>query len=485
MHAFLGNAQLPSTPRGDRLEFSEWYAEVLRSAEIMDVRYPVKGMYVWLPYGFEIRQRVVEKLRRKLRETGHEEVLFPTLIPETQLKKESEHIAGFEDEVYWVTHGGLKELDEKLALRPTSETAIYPMFALWIRSHADLPLKIFQIVNTFRYETKHTRPLIRMREITTFKEAHTAHATEEEAEEQVKEAVEIYSSFFDELGIPYIASVRPEWDKFPGAEYTVAFDTLMPDGRTLQIGTVHMLGQNFARTFEVTYETEEGDQEYVYMTCYGISDRVVASMIAIHGDERGLVLPPDVAPYQVVMVPILKKGVRRKILERAAEVEEMLREEGVRVKVDDRDMSPGRKFHYWELKGVPLRIELGARELEEGTAVVFRRDELERETYAFEELPDVVPELLEDIAMELRKRAREKFEKGIFRTDSPEEARRLVGEGIVETGWCGSERCGVRMEEEFGGDVLGTPYPEEDTEFERCPICGETAEYTVRIAKTY
>lgn len=182
------------------MEFSEWYAEVLRSAEIMDVRYPVKGMYVWLPYGFEIRQRVVEKLRRKLRETGHEEVLFPTLIPETQLKKESEHIAGFEDEVYWVTHGGLKELDEKLALRPTSETAIYPMFALWIRSHADLPLKIFQIVNTFRYETKHTRPLIRMREITTFKEAHTAHATEEEAEEQVKEAVEIYSSFFDELG---------------------------------------------------------------------------------------------------------------------------------------------------------------------------------------------------------------------------------------------------------------------------------------------
>ncbi len=467
------------------MEFSEWYAEVLRSAEVMDVRYPVKGLYVWLPYGFEIRRRVIERLRRRLRETGHREVLFPTLIPETQLERESEHIAGFEDEVFWVTHGGLKELDEKLALRPTSETAIYPMFALWIRSHADLPLKVFQIVNTFRYETKHTRPLIRMREITTFKEAHTAHATREEAEEQVREAFELYSSFFEELGVPYVASVRPEWDKFPGAEYTVAFDTLMPDGRALQIGTIHMLGQNFSRTFEVTFETEEGEQEYAYMTCYGVSDRVVASVIAIHGDEHGLVLPPDVAPYQVVIVPILKKGVREKILRKAREVREEL-SEVARVKLDDRDVSPGRKFHYWELKGVPLRVELGARELEEGTAVVFRRDELERETYSLSELPDVVPRLLEEVQENLRRRAWERFEERLYRAESLEEVREFVGEGIVETGWCGSEECGRRLEEEVEGDVLGTPYPEErEPEVERCPVCGEPAERTIRVAKTY
>ncbi|MBU4607658.1 MAG: proline--tRNA ligase, partial [Methanobacterium sp.] len=221
--------------------FSEWFHDILEEAEIIDSRYPVKGMHVWLPHGFQLRKEILNILKNIL-DRDHEEVLFPLLIPEGELAKEGIHVKGFEDEVYWITHGGLTELNQKLALRPTSETAMYPMFALWVRSHTDLPLKVYQTVNTFRYETKHTRPLIRVREITTFTEAHTVHSTRSEAEEQVEKAIEIYKEYFDTLALPYVITRRPVWDKFPGADYTMAFDTIMPDGKSLQIGTVHNLG---------------------------------------------------------------------------------------------------------------------------------------------------------------------------------------------------------------------------------------------------
>ena len=235
--------------------FSEWYNELLMMAQVMDVRYPIKGVYVWYPFGFSIRKKVYNMLRA-LMDVDHQETQFPMLIPKPELLKESEHIKGFEDEVYWVTHGGLSPLEIPLALRPTSETAMYPMFKLWIRSHADLPLKIYQIVNIFRYETKHTRPLIRLREVTSFKEAHTAHATYPEAEQQVREAMDLYSDFFTKLAVPFIINKRPDWDKFPGADYTMAFDAMMPDGKSLQVGTVHLLGTKFAKTFQA-YEDSE------------------------------------------------------------------------------------------------------------------------------------------------------------------------------------------------------------------------------------
>ncbi|MCK4928121.1 MAG: proline--tRNA ligase, partial [Methanosarcinales archaeon] len=241
-------------------DFSEWYNELLQVAEIMDVRYPVKGLYVWNPFGFSIRSRVYSIMRELLDNTGHVEAMFPLLIPEHEFMKEAEHIKGFEEEVYWVTHGGTNPLDVKLALRPTSETAIYPMYKLWVRSHSDMPLLIYQIVNTFRYETKHTRPLIRLREITSFKEAHTVHATWDDAAAQVKEATRIYQQFYKRLAVPTIVSKRPDWDKFPGADYTMAVDVLMPDGKTLQVGTAHHLGDNFAKTFDITYEDPEGEQ---------------------------------------------------------------------------------------------------------------------------------------------------------------------------------------------------------------------------------
>ena len=232
--------------------FDEWFHDILENANITDSRYPIKGMAVWMPYGFQIRKHSMNIIK-KLLDKDHEEVLFPMLVPETELAKEGIHVKGFEDEVYWVTKGGQTDLNEHLALRPTSETAIYPMYSLWIRTHIDLPIKMYQIVNTFRYETKHTRPLIRVREITTFKEAHTAHATKEESDEQIQDFIEIYKEFFDDLGLPYLISKRPEWDKFPGADYTMAFDVIMPNGKTLQIGTIHNLGQTFAKTFDITF----------------------------------------------------------------------------------------------------------------------------------------------------------------------------------------------------------------------------------------
>ncbi len=398
--------------RGEILDFSEWYSDILEKAGIYDVRYPIKGCGVYLPYGFKIRRYAFELIRRLLDETGHDETLFPMLIPEDLLAKEAEHIKGFEDEVYWVTHGGKTPLDVKLALRPTSETPIYYMMKLWVKVHTDLPIKVYQIVNTFRYETKHTRPLIRLREIMTFKEAHTAHSTKEEAEKQVEEAISIYKKFFDTLGIPYLISKRPEWDKFPGAEYTMAFDTIFPDGRVMQIATVHNLGQNFSKTFEIIFETPTGDKDFAYQTCYGISDRVIASIIAIHGDEKGLILPPVVAPLQIVIVPLIFKGKKEMVMEKSKEIYERLKDK-YRVYIDDRDIRPGKKFYDWEIKGVPLRIEVGPKDIESGKITIFRRDTMEKFQVEDEQLEDIIEKTLNNIMENIKDKAYKKFEEYI------------------------------------------------------------------------
>src|SRR5512136_1184915 len=365
------DSKLPS-----KESFSEWYHELLMTAEIVDNRYPVKGMCVWFPFGFALKKNVYAIIRELL-DPDHQESQFPLLIPEGEFMKEAQHIKGFEDEVYWVTCGGTAPLEVKLALRPTSETAIYPMFKLWIRSHADLPLRIYQIVNTFRYETKHTRPLIRLREITSFKEAHTAHATWEEAAMQVEVAIQRYSEFYRRLAIPFLVSRRPAWDKFPGADYTMAIDVIMPDGRTLQVGTAHHLGSTFAKTYEITYEAEDGSQKLVSQTCYGISERCIAALISVHGDDKGLVLPWGVAPVQIVIVPILL-GDKEKVLEVCKDLEQKLREAGLRVQLDTSDERPGAKFYTWEMKGVPIRLEVGPRDIEKGVVTLVRRDKVKK-----------------------------------------------------------------------------------------------------------
>ncbi len=463
-----------------RNSFSEWYAEQLDRAEILDVRYPVKGTYVWRPYGFRIRANVLKLIRQILDEAGHEEALFPLLIPEHEFAKEARHIAGFEDEVYWVTHGGRSELGVKLALRPTSETAMYPILALWIRSHADLPLKIYQVVNTFRYETKHTRPLIRMREITTFKEAHTAHASAEDAERQVQVAVECYRRFFDALGIPYIISRRPEWDKFPGAEYTIAFDTIFPDGRLLQIATVHNLGQNFSRTFEITFETPEGRQEYAYQTCYGISDRVIAALLALHGDDSGLCLMPEVAPLQVVVVPIWFKE-RKEEVDREAEA--IVRELSCfRVHLDTRELRPGAKYYHWELRGVPLRVEIGPRDIENRQVTLVRRDTGERITVARSALRQEVERQLRSIGDALRERAWQEMRSMLREAGALEDIEKAVGERCVALApWCGSKECDETIEAHAGVGVGGVM----EAEPGRCVVCGRSTKHRGIVGRSY
>ncbi|MDI6888880.1 MAG: proline--tRNA ligase [Methanocellales archaeon] len=463
-----------------KADFSEWYSEILSMAGIVDVRYPIKGLSVWHPFGLTLRNRVYSILRSLL-DVDHQEALFPLLIPETEFMKEAEHIKGFEEEVYWVTKGGDTPLEVPLALRPTSETAIYPMFKLWIRSHTDLPLRVYQIVNTFRYETKHTRPLVRVREITSFKEAHTAHATWEDAEKQVHEAVRIYSDFYDRLAIPHIFTKRPDWDKFPGADYSIAVDTLMPDGKTLQIGTIHHLGTNFAKTFDVQYEDVNGEQQYVHQTCYGISERCVAAVIAIHGDDRGLILPPEVAPTQVVIVPILF-GKGKGVYEAAKRVHKTLSNKGFRVVLDDSDERPGAKYYKWERKGVPLRIEVGPRDLKSNSVTLVRRDTFEKTSIPMSELVPTINQKLKDIHTNLYEKVKKSFDERIVECTTLNEVKTAVKKGIAKINWCGAEKCGLRMEEITGADVLGELT---QTKKGKCPICEKQTDKVVLMARAY
>ena len=468
-----------------KVDFSGWYNEILWRAEIMDVRYPVKGLYVWFPFGFGIRKRVYAILRELL-DRDHEEALFPLLIPEPEFMKEAEHIKGFEDEVYWVTHGGTTPLDVKLALRPTSETVIYPMYALWIRSHVDLPIKVYQVVNTFRYETKHTRPLIRLREITSFKEAHTVHATWDEAKSQIEEAITRYQEFYNRLNIPVLISKRPDWDKFPGADYTIAVDTIMPDGRTLQIGTVHHLGDHFSKTFNIQYEDAKGDQQYCYQTCYGISERSIAALISMHGDDKGLMLPPEVAPVQVVIVPIIMKKREEEVLQAARLLEKELKNAGYRVKTDNRDLRPGAKYYYWEMKGVPLRLEIGPRDLDNNVVMGVLRSGGKESLPRGEIISEVDRKMTEYISA-LQEHAKAHIKDHLFIVKEHSALKEIVSKGVVAVHWCGNRECADRLEEISDADILGTEVRTDliDKSKGNCIICGKPEAVITLVGLSY
>ncbi|MEM4576607.1 MAG: proline--tRNA ligase [Candidatus Nezhaarchaeales archaeon] len=475
-------------PRSKKSEnFSEWFEEVTLTTMVYDYRFPVKGCGVWPGYGFKLRKLVLDIMRRLLDESGHEECLFPMLIPKSLLEREAEHIKSFEGEVFWVTKGGFTELGEKLALRPTSESIIMPMLSLWIKDHKDLPVKLYQIVSVFRYETKATHPMIRVREVTTFKEGHSAHATYEDAENHVWNMVELYKKFFDELCIPYLISKRPDWDKFAGALYSIAFDTIMPDGRALQIGTVHHLGQNFSKAFDVKYLKPDGSHEYVWTTSYGISERVIAALIAIHGDDRGLVIPPNVAPIQVVVIPIPYKGKELEVYSEAEKIHSELKSAGFRVAIDDRkEVTPGSKFYEWELKGVPIRVEIGPRDVERGTATVVRRDNLSKEVIPRSELVSSLRMLSEKLVRDLRDVAWNHLKERTLRTCKLEEAGEYIKarRGIVEVTWCGRSECGSALEESLEAKILGSAIEYVKVEG-KCVNCNGEAIKILRVAKSY
>ncbi len=469
-------------------DFSEWYTEILAKSEVYDNRYPVKGCGIWRPYGFKIRGRVIAAMRRLLDETGHEELLLPLMIPEDFLDKEAQHVKGFSDQVFWVTHGGLSPLEVKLALRPTSETAITPMLAYWAKSHADLPKVYYQVVSTFRYETKATRPLLRVREISTFKEAHTAHASLEDAERQVGVSIQVYKRIFDYLCLPYFISRRPDWDKFAGANYTIAFDTIMPDGRTLQIGSTHLLGQNFSKSFNVTFESIDGKQEYFWQTSYGISERALAALFGVHGDDTGLILPPEVAPIQVVVIPIPYRGKEKMVEEAAGKFTRELQEVGVRAHLDDREAkTPGSKYFDWEIKGVPLRIEIGPRDLEKDSVMLVRRDTGEKTSVKNSEALKTIHQTFDLITKSLSERSWKWQRDHLVEASSLQEAKIAIKEkrSVVAIPWCGSPECGQKAQVEIDANQsLGTPI-EEIKSKGRCLVCGKKAQSILRMARAY
>jgi len=474
-------------------DFTEWYNEILGLASIIDYSYPVKGMGVWFDYGWKLRNNIMNIMRHLLDETGHREFYFPFLIPENVFDKESELASGFEEEVYWVTKGGTKPLSVRLAIRPTSETSMYYMFSKWIRSYADLPLKAWQLVSIFRYETKATKPLIRVREVTSFKEAHTVHSTAEEAEQQVKEAIDVYKRFFDALCIPYVISKRPEYDTFPGAIYTIAFETIFPDGRTLQIGSVHFHAENFAKAFDIKYLDHDGKMKYSNTTCYGISERVIASVIAIHGDDHGLVFPPSIAPKQIAVVPISFES-DPKVVEYAQAIYERVKE-FYKAELDVRRLRPGRKFYDWELKGIPVRLEIGPGEVKDRSVTVFRRDIFKKEKVSLDDFDEYMNTLMESIARDMSERAWKDFnskthdvstffsfgdEADAISSLIDEETGKFLG-SIANVPVCGDTSCELKIKEYV--DVLGSPV--EDMTPKGSCICGKEVTRMIRISRQY
>jgi prolyl-tRNA synthetase len=468
-------------------DFSEWYDRILLEAKIADDRYPVKGFTVYTGWGYSIAKRIYQMLENLLEEADHQPMQFPVVIPEDAFQKEEDHIEGFSAEVFWITHAGDNELERRLILRPTSETAIYPMFKLWIRSHADLPLRMHQTCNVYRYETKATRPLYRGREF-LWNEGHTGHVDFEDAERQVKIAVEIYKKVYDALGLSYLLLKRPDFDKFAGAVYTLAFDTWNPDGKSSQIGTVHNLGENFAKAFDVTYEDDEGTHKYVSNTCYGMGfGRTLAATIAHHGDNNGLVLPPVVAPKQVVIVPILFRGREGDVIAYSKEIEAKLREAEIRTVLDDDDRQrPGEKYYKWDMYGVPLRVEVGPREADARTVTLVRRDNRTKSKASFDELVETIHELFEALFGDLKRRSRERLESELVDANSLEELKAYMEERkIARVNWCGEPSCAFELKDQVAGEVRGTLWGEGDEPRGPCMVCGDEAKYVAYVSQTY
>jgi prolyl-tRNA synthetase len=472
---------MPETKVKKSEDFNEWYNEIVELADLCDKRYPIKGMNIWRPYGWKLMNHVDRLIREEMMQTNHQEVCFPLLIPESFFKKEEEHIEGFGKEVFWVTHAGLNELEERWLLRPTSETAMYPIFSLWIRSHTDLPLKTFQIVNTFRYETKQTRAFIRVREIHFF-EAHTCHVDFEDAERQITEDKEIANRLLNKLCLPYVFSKRPEWDKFAGAYYTISIDVLMPSGRTLQIGSIHQYRDNFAKPYEISYETEKGTHAFCHQTTYGMSERLLGALIGVHGDNKGLLLPPEVAPLQVVIIPIIFKGKEQAVLETSTHLQKKLLEDNVRSTIDDREITPGNKYYDWELKGVPLRVEIGPKDVEKNELTLVRRDNGKKIAIPVKGAEKTIQTELQELERSLYANAEKLLKENMHTALTIEEAAQK--NGIVALPWCGNKDCALEIENVLEGNTLGEPIENAGCA-EHCPVCGSPAKTWMRYAKSY
>ena len=468
-------------------DFSEWYTEVILKSGMAEYS-PIKGCMIFREQSYAIWEKIQEVFNLKIKETGHRNVYFPMFIPESFLKKEAEHFEGFVPEVAWVTQGGSTTLEEKLAIRPTSETIIYATFAKWIRSWRDLPIKINQWCNIVRWETKATKPFLRTREF-LWQEGHTAHVTCEEAEKEVMTILAEYKDIMESyLAIPVLVGVKTNSEKFAGALYTTTLEAIMPDGKALQMGTSHNLGQNFAEVFNITFIGEDEKEHRVWQTSWGISTRLIGALVMVHGDDRGLVLPPKVAPVQVVIVPITYKDTDSSvILAKAKEILEKLKVKNIATVLDDRaEYTPGWKFNEWELKGVPIRIEIGPRDLKQQQVTFARRDTYQKTTSKMSEAVQTTEKLLEEIQNNLYAKAKTALEEKTATVQNYDDFNKTLKNkgGFIKAAWCGNSKCEERIKEETGATIRLRPFEKEKTT-SNCIHCGKKDTEIVYFARSY
>ena len=466
-------------------DFSEWYTQVVLKAKLADYA-PVKGLIVLRPDGYSIWESLKNTFDGEFSKNGIRNGFLPVLIPESLLGKEQKHFAGFNPEVFWVTHSGESEVGDRLALRPTSETLAYTLYSKWIKSWRDLPLKINFWNTALRAEIKATKPFLRTSEF-LWQEGHTVHTSEEEAKEEVLKILEIYKNTVEEeLAIPVITGKKSEKEKFVGAVYTTTMESIMPDGKALQMGTSHFLGQNFSIPFEVKFADKDNVEHFAWQTSWGVSWRLIGAMIMVHGDNKGLVLPPNVAPMQVVIVPIYNNEEdQKRIMIKTKEIQEILDSKKIRTHIDDRnEFSPGYKFNDWEMKGIPIRIELGPKDLEKQKVVLAKRFNKEKADLSLDQI-ETIPSILKEIQTNMLEVAREQSKKLTFLINSYSEFKEKVNDGgFLKAFWCGGRDCEDKIKEETGADIRVIPFDSE-SKSGTCVYCDKEGSSQPIFAKGY
>ena len=463
--------------------FAQWYTDIVRKAELADYT-DTKGCIAIRPYGYAIWENIQKYVDGKFKETGVENTYFPVLIPESLLQKEKDHVEGFAPEVAWVTEAGEEKLEERLCVRPTSETIISTMYSKWLSSWRDLPFVYNQWCNVLRWE-KETRPFLRSREF-IWQEGHTIHETAKEAKERTIQMLNIYADVVENfLAIPVVKGIKTESEKFSGAEETYTIETLMHDGKALQTATSHYFGQNFSKPFNIKFQNREGKEEYAYQTSWGCTTRLIGAIIMAHGDNRGLKLPPKVAPIQAVIVPIQMQ--KEGVLDKANELFTNLKKQGIRVKVDDRDQySPGYKFNDWEMRGIPVRIEMGPRDIGNNKCVLVRRDTAEKIDVSLDEINTKLPELLEEIQQNMFNMVKENTEKRTTIAKNMEEFEKNINEnqGFIKAMWCGNGECEDKIKELTAAKSRCIPEEQEKIS-DVCVCCGKPATKMVVWGRQY
>ena len=467
-------------------DFSEWYTQVVIKAELADYA-PVKGLIVLRPDGYSIWESIKESLDKKLKETGHRNGFLPILIPESLLGKEKKHFEGFNPEVFWVTQSGDSEIGDRLALRPTSETLAYSLYSKWIKSWRDLPLKINFWNSALRAEITGTKPFLRTSEF-LWQEGHTVHATQNEAENEVMEILNIYKKTIEEeLAIPVITGKKSEKDKFVGAVYTTTLESLMPDGKALQMGTSHFLGQNFSKPFDVKYLDVNNVETYAWQASWGVSWRLIGGMIMVHGDNKGLVLPPKVSPIQVVIIPIYySKEDRETMIVEANKIKNSLSNNNVRVELDDRDnLTPGFKFNDWELKGIPIRIEIGPKDIAKNQVVMARRYNQTKDDISLDKVSETINLELENIQQQMFVNAKKILDERVVRVSEYQQFKEELKNGkMIDCSWCGNQTCEDKIKEETGAGLRVIPF-DGTQKSETCIYCKNSGTTNALFAKGY